>query len=510
VARALKICYNKFAPLSGNFLIFKTNKIKMKTLKIIIISLLLCGLGAKTAFLAENNTEASFRSDYLISDFDFSNNASMSQQDIQNFLDKQFSPLRLYTDTNPNSGEKEWSWQIIKDAADRYKINPQILITLLQKEQSLIIGSPFNFSTRLNWAMGYAVCDNCSMSDPLIQKYKGFANQVLYAAKRLRQCLDEPNKFRISANNSFNIDGQSLTPANQATACLYNYTPHVHGNLNFWKIWNRWFASSYHNNVLIKTTDSNKIYWLKNEIRHLITSPSLLKQYSQYPILELEAWEINQYTLGSPIKHQLYSLLSDGKSGIYLISEDNTLRAIASPAVFKQLGFSIEEIEIVEKAEIQSYQKGKKIDETALYPLGALAKNVSSGELYYLKDQKKHLILEENIIKYYCPNCRAQTFNATDLNKYETGDKILYPDGTLLKETGSPIVYLIKEKIKYPIADEYTFKKLNFQWTDIISSSTIVLQQYPDGAIIDFSSLDYDISHLPTDESHDNYLFINE
>jgi hypothetical protein len=482
----------------------------MKTLKILAIGLVILGLNAPTTLRATENVTASFRAEYLISDFDFSNNNSMSQQDIQNFLDKQFSPLRLYMDTNPNNIQKEWAWQIIKDASDRYKINPQVLITLLQKEQSLIIGSALNLNTRLNWAMGYAVCDSCSMSDPLIQKYKGFANQVLYAAKRLRQCLDEPSKFRISAQKSYTIDGQALTPANQATACLYNYTPHIHGNLNFWKIWNRWFDSSYHNNILIKTMDSNKIYWLKNDIRHLITSPSLLKQYGHYPLLELESWEINKYTLGSPIKHQLYSLLSDGKSGIYLISDENTLRPIASPAVFRQLGFNIEEIEIVEKAEIQSYQKGKKIVEKDLYPLGALAKNNVNGELYYLKDQKRHFILDMNIIKYYCPNCQAQNMSPEELVKYEKAENILYPAGTLLKELNNSVVYLIKEKSKHPIANEYTFKKLNFKWSNIISTSELVLQQYTDGATIDFSGLDYDISHLPTDEGHENYLFINE
>jgi len=466
--------------------------IKMKLLKTLILSTgLLLALAPAT-----HAAESTFQAEYLISDKDFANHNSMSEQDIQNFLDQQFSPLRLYMDSDPTSEEKQWAWQIIKNAAKEYRINPQVLITLLQKEQSLIIGSALNLNTRLNWAMGYAVCDSCSMDDPLIQKYKGFANQVSYAAKRLRQCLDEPSKFRISANNSYTIDGQALTPANQATACLYNYTPHIHGNLNFWKIWNRWFASSYHNNILVKAKDTNKIYWLKNEIRHLITSPSLLQQYGQYPLLEMESWEINQYTLGSPIKHELYSLLSDGKSGIYLISEENTLRAIASPAVFRRLGFSIDEIEIVDKSELLSYKRGKKIDENELYPLGALAKNSGGGELYYLKDRKKHFILEMNIIKYYCPNCQAQEMTPEELDKYETGETILYPDGVLLKAKDEAGVYLIKDKTKQKIADEYTFKKLNFRWTDIKITSPAVLQQYPDGATIDFSGLDYDISHL--------------
>jgi hypothetical protein len=482
----------------------------MKTLKILAIGLVMLGLNAPTTLRAEENTTANFRAEYLISDKDFANHNSMSEQDIQNFLDQQFSPLRLYMGTDPKSNEKQWAWQIIKNAAKEYKINPQVLITLLQKEQSLIIGSALNLSTRLNWAMGYAVCDSCSMSDPLIQKYKGFTNQVVYAAKRLRQCLDEPSKFRISAKNSYTIDGQALTPINQATACLYNYTPHIHGNLNFWKIWNRWFASSYHNNILVKAKNSNKIYWLKNDIRHLITSPSLLKQYEQYPLLELESWEINKYTTGSPVKHQLYTLLSDGKSGIYLISEENTLRPIASPKVFRQLGFNIEEIEIVEKTEILSYQKGTKITEDDLYPLGAIAKNTVSGELYYLKNRKKHFILEMNIIKYYCPNCQAQNMTPEELSKYTKADNILYPDGVLLKNKDISTVYLIKDQKKQQIANEYTFKKLNFKWNNILTVSDAVLQQYPEGDTIDFSGLDYDISHLPTETGHDNYLFINE
>ncbi len=113
---------------------------------------------------------------------------------------------------------------IIWRVANTYKVNPQFLLALLQKEQSLV--EDYNPSQRqLDWATGFGVCDDCAKDDPRIQDFKGFANQVEYAAKQMREryymrllSLGHTGTGAYAPGKRINIDGIDVTPANVATA----------------------------------------------------------------------------------------------------------------------------------------------------------------------------------------------------------------------------------------------------------------------------------------------------
>lgn len=467
----------------------------MKKLLIPLISII-------GVFLFVHSSKAlEFNADYLISDFHFSQNDSMTAYDIKSFIEQFNTPLRLYMESNPLTGQKEWSWEIIKNAADTYQINPQVLLTMLQKEQSLLLGSEYKLAYRLNWAMGYGVCDSCSPYDPRLAAYKGFTQQVNQAARRMRQCLDEPAKFRVSAQNTYNIDGQNIKPLNQATACLYNYTPHLAGNRNFVTIWDRWFGRSYPDNTLIKAKNQSRIYKLENGSKRLITTPGLLADYiGQYPLIDIDEWELNQYPDGRPIEYSLYSLLGVPQNGIYLLAENNQIRRISSAKVFKELGFSIEEIEKVQFSDLETYNIGNEITDEDIYPLGLIAQNSVSGDMYYLYQNKRHPILDPNLLKSRLRYRQTIQKTPEELAAYELAENILYPDGTLLKESNGPFVYLIQNGQKRHIANEYTFNRLNYKWSDILDTNFLVLQNYPDGETIDYESIDEAISQINEEE----------
>jgi len=62
-------------------------------------------------------------------------------------------------------------------------------LVLMQKEQS-IVEDPNPSPKQFDWAMGYGICDDCNMSDPLLLIYKGFANQIDKAAARNRWYIE--------------------------------------------------------------------------------------------------------------------------------------------------------------------------------------------------------------------------------------------------------------------------------------------------------------------------------
>jgi len=179
---------------------------------------------------------------HIVSDDSFYDSGAMTEDEIQSFLES--TPCRADTDvkcladytqsttTQPavggphcaeyRGGIRERASRIIAKVAEACGVSPRTLLVLLQKEQSLLTRPTARGYER---ATGYGCPDTADCE----QKYFGFFNA-------------SPVQIR-----------------NQATANLYNYTPYqpsaatladpdtgdacsAFGNLNFWRIWHRWFG----------------------------------------------------------------------------------------------------------------------------------------------------------------------------------------------------------------------------------------------------------------------------
>ncbi|KKR34739.1 MAG: hypothetical protein UT66_C0017G0018 [candidate division CPR2 bacterium GW2011_GWC1_39_9] len=210
---------------------------------------------------------AAFNASNIIPDGEFSAVSTMTEQQIQDFLVLKGSSLATYVETKdswigPNSyqyptgcpsencvnakGMKAST--IIYKAANWYGLNPQVILVTLQKEQSLIT-VPLSLPDdqwRLNSAMGYGCPDSGGCSDA----YKSFSLQTDWATWQLRWNMDKANSTDSAQSakvspyimgRTINIDGVATYLGNGATASLYRYTPHFHGNQNFYSIYTSWF-----------------------------------------------------------------------------------------------------------------------------------------------------------------------------------------------------------------------------------------------------------------------------
>ncbi|MEK7472090.1 MAG: hypothetical protein AAB624_02480 [Patescibacteria group bacterium] len=156
------------------------------------------------------------------------------------------------------------SAQIIWDAAQAYNVNPQTLIVMLQKEQSLVTDD-WPLITQYQKAMGQS-CPDTAPCDPA---FAGFYRQVSGAAWQIRHYINNPTWFNYRSgvtrfvlyNPSSSCGGTNVFIENNATAALYNYTPYqpnagalsnlygtatcgAYGNRNFWRLFNDWFGST--------------------------------------------------------------------------------------------------------------------------------------------------------------------------------------------------------------------------------------------------------------------------
>jgi hypothetical protein len=200
--------------------------------------------------------------------------------------------------------------QIIKDVSVACSINPQVLLVLLQKEQSLITDD-WPWPRQYDGATGYA-CPDTAACDPA---YAGFFNQVYYGARQYQRYARQADLFNYRAGQASFVayspnsacSGTNLGISDQATAGLYNYTPYqpnaaalnnlygtgdscsAYGNRNFWRMFNDWFGSP----IGCPQIDSTKIYRL-----HSISTGDYL--YSQNSGEICQATKYYGYTIDGP------------------------------------------------------------------------------------------------------------------------------------------------------------------------------------------------------------------
>ncbi len=196
-----------------------------------------------------NDSGAAFDASYITSDITFTDSNSMTEADIQAFLESKGSYLAGYHETRdsqigPNNDVPAHGWsasKIIWQVAHWYGVNPMVILTTLQKEQSLVT-NPAPPEWALDWAMGYGCPDSSPCSS-----YQGFALQVDWGTWQLRWNMDLANSHdpRVSpyiTGNTITIDNTPVYLGNGATASLYRYTPHFQGNENFAYIYESWFG----------------------------------------------------------------------------------------------------------------------------------------------------------------------------------------------------------------------------------------------------------------------------
>lgn len=221
----------------------------------------------------------------IMSDFVMSNKSTMTESDIQNFL-KSKNPCN---DTNlakaapyqaqgyqytirdghfvcmaDDTFNGETAAHIIWQAAQDYNINPQVLIVLLEKEQSLVTDTWPN-----NRQYAKATGFNCPDTGGCEAKDAGFKNQVRKAAALFREVLDGGYSGYPAYTSSLiyyhpnsSCGGSYVYIQNRATSALYRYTPYQpngaalaagtgtgdacssYGNRNFYNLFTEWFGST--------------------------------------------------------------------------------------------------------------------------------------------------------------------------------------------------------------------------------------------------------------------------
>lgn len=173
---------------------------------------------------------------------------------------------------------------IIFNVAQACGVNPQVLIVLLQKEQSLITDE-WPWPVQYRSATGFG----CPDTAPCDSQYYGFFNQVYQAGRQFKRYVANPESYSYAVGrtsfisyqaNNPGCGGTNVTIQTRATAALYNYTPYqpntaglanlygfgdgctAYGNRNFWRMFNDWFGPTLRDGYILAYNETDLTQWV--------------------------------------------------------------------------------------------------------------------------------------------------------------------------------------------------------------------------------------------------------
>ncbi len=367
-------------------------------------------------------------------------------------------------------------------------VNPRFLLALIQKEQSLVQDRDPS-KCQIDWAAGYGRPDGSTCDDPTWQRYRGFPSQIINAAAFVRYFYDksdagEKRTFGFFPGVAATIDGQRIVPANLASAILFTYTPHVHGNTNLRRIWDNWFSVGYPDGTVLKGSDG-VTYLIQGGLkRHFANKSALHTRVDPNKVIPVSDTVLAGFEDGAAIRFADYSLVRVPTGTIYLLVGDKK-RPIESMGVFRSIGFNPEEIDNVDPADLEPYSDGDLITLKSAYPTGALLQDKKTGGVYFVEGGKKSPIIDASIMKADFPNKKIFVVSPDTLEKYETAAPLKFKDGDLITSPGAnKAVFVVSNGQRRPIVSGDVFEQLGYSWKRVIWTTDAVLNMHPLGLAV--------------------------
>ncbi len=490
------------------------------------VSVLLAFVGlVATSSTSDALSGATFKPGLIISDTVFFDYGTMSASKIQSFLeskvpvctDNDGGPkcLRNYTetvvgsvairsnlhdynlhlcDTVPASNTPIAASTIIYQVAVACKINPQVLLVTLQKEQGLV-GAADPTTYMYKAAMGYGcpdsapqVCgqDSNQTSRLFWQLYRAAWQLKYYGHPQGTIKYYRPGAVHnIQYHPKTSCGKKGVYIESQATANLYYYTPYqpnaaalanlggtgdscsAYGNRNFWRYFWSWFGNpTIGVNLIRSATDANGANYLVNleaNIRYRIPTDSVLTDYKTLGAVgEHSNTFVNSFTDGG----DLGSIVADKLGTHYLISSGAKFK-LANAAQATALGLTWDNAPVLTDPQITTF------------PNLVFAKSPTTDKVYLLQGATKAPVESVELLK------ALSVMGATGIVKDSIldGFTMTTPVNDLVQDS-SGVRYDIQDGQKILIPTEALATAIGRQWSTATVIDTASLSKITTAAFL--------------------------
>ncbi len=468
---------------------------------------------------------AAFKPGLIISDTVFFDYGTMSAARIQTFLESKVSVctdndggpkcLRNYTetvvgsvaiksnlhdyslhlcDTVPASNGPIAASEIIYEVAVACKINPQVLLVTLQKEQGLVSAAdPTTYMYKA--AMGYGcpdsapqVCgqDSNSTSRLFWQLYRAAWQMRYYGHPKSTIKYYRPGAVHnIAYHPSTSCGKKGVYIESQATANLYYYTPYqpnaaalnnlggtgdgcsAYGNRNFWRYFWSWFGNPTVGVNLINSSanPTGPVYLvnLEKNIRYRIPNGSIFDDYKNLGAVGAHSDAfVNSFTDGG----DLGSIVADKAGNRYLISTGAKFK-LADVAQATSLGLNWLAAPVLTDPQVSAFQNL------------VFGKSPTTGAVYLLQGTTKAPVGSADLLRTL--NGLGATGNVLD--SILAGFTEIAPVTDLVQDSAG-VRYNIQDGKKILIPTEGLASALGRQWSTATVIATAFLDKLDNAAFV--------------------------
>lgn len=413
-----------------------------------------------------------FRPGNIISDQVFFNPYTMNEAEIQAFLDQRGAScsgslcLKNYGDTMPAkagdglcvgypSSGRESAARLIYRVANSCGINPQVILVMLQKEQSLVTRT--NPTTAVyQKAMGFG-CPDTAACDAA---YYGFANQIYSAARQFQAYANsgrftwlkvgQVNQVRYHPNEACGTG--SVLIENKATAGLYYYTPYQpnqaalnagfgtgdgcssYGNRNFYHYFTDWFGGAQSTSSLVQVPGQAEVWLVTGTSKHHVVNYSELVVFSSRfgGVRQVPASYLSSLSTGPGATRYVH----DPSTGtLYLLQADGTKHRFPDVSTIESYGYAFNGYVNITSSQSNAFVTGPDV-----------------GQFFRIEDAPEAYVLDGRS-KRYLTTGRAYLDLAAGKNSYvssmaatgaaglPSGPAVL-PAHAIVRETNGGTVYL--------------------------------------------------------------------
>ena len=405
----------------------------------LVLSVLLSGLipvfvdEAQSAAAADSSR---FNPGLIISDAAFYDYASMSVAQIQRFLESKVQTcnaregeptcLRNFTVNSPAVEETPnnctampdrgliTAAQLIFNVAQACKINPKVILVMLEKEQGLVTSKrplwtkdSSQPNRRYDFALGADCPDTpsgCSQSSAgfFWQVFKGTRRMNYYVANTTDYPMYQPGNRKVFYNPSASCGSSRVQIQNKATTALYTYTPYqpnasalnnlygsgdscgAYGNRNFWRYYTDWFGDPVAGSFLVSDA-TGAVYLLVDNKKYLIADAAALAQLKPLgPVGKLSAG--NQAYLASyALAGQTNSVFKSSTGQAYFFNSGRKF-AFTNCDQVVEFGFNCGSAIALTDSQLAAFADGPVMSE---YISG------ENGETFFIQDGLKRQILDQ-------------------------------------------------------------------------------------------------------------------
>lgn len=234
-------------------------------------------------------------------------------------------------------------------------------------------------------------------------------------------------------------------------------------------------STNFPNGILLKATNSPKVYYIENGKRRPIESPNMLRSQFRWDDLVVSTpVEVDSVPMGVEMTYRDGSLLSN-RGAVYVIS-DGARRPIESASTFLQKGYKWSNVIAVSDAELAPHPQGSILTAADKHPNGSLLLR-PGGEVYTIKNGQRRYIPSPLIFEARYRWESLIPVSEDYLNTYPRGENEFYPDGLLISSATG--VYMMQNNVRQPITSPEVFESYGLNWGQVRRATDFELSIIP-------------------------------